>query len=177
MWLLTRTFTQKRKNRAKILLFYENKVLFLQICVSFWQNITFIKVLQQFLRNKQGILEQMRVIDTRPHRHGHPNSIRDNEHRKLKKLVHSRGYLRAERVFYHASIMLRCGLGYSWDIHRVFMGYTYVSVMCRLCIGYVSVTFRNRRGAKKEEKVHFFREKFGNVRGFLYLCRRKRETG
>jgi hypothetical protein len=30
---------------------------------------------------------------------------------------------------------------------------------------------------KKEEKVHFFGEKFGNVRGFLYLCRRKRETG
>ena len=37
--------------------------------------------MQQFLRNKQGILEQMRVIDTRPHRHGHLNSIRDNEHR------------------------------------------------------------------------------------------------
>ena len=75
------------------------------------------------------------------------------------------------------SLMLRCGLGYSWDIHRVFMGYTYVSVMCRLCIGYVSVTCRNRRRAKKEEKVHFFGEKFGNVRGFLYLCRRKWETG
>ena len=119
----------------------------------------------------------MRVIDTRPHRHGHPNSIRDNEHRKLKKLVHSREYLRAERAFYHACIMLRCGLGYSWDIHRVFMGYTYVSVMCRLCIGYVSVICRNRQGAKKEEKVHFFGEKFGNIRGFLYLCRRKWETG
>ena len=69
------------KNRAKILLFYENEVLYSQISVSFWQNITFIKVLQQFLRIKQGILEQMRVIDTRPHRHGHPDSIRDNEHR------------------------------------------------------------------------------------------------
>jgi hypothetical protein len=45
----------KSKNRAKVLLFYENKVLFLQTGVSFWQNITFIKVLQQFLRNKQGI--------------------------------------------------------------------------------------------------------------------------
>ncbi len=159
-------FSIKSKICAKVLLFYENDVLFLQISVSFWQNITFIKVLQQFLRNKQGILEQTRVVDTRSHRHGHPNGIRDNERRKLKKLVHSREYLRAERAFYHASIMLRCGLGYSWDIHRVFMGYTYVSVMCRLCIGYVSVTCRNRWGAKKEEKVHFFREKFGNVRGF-----------
>ena len=41
----------------------------------------FLIFLQQFLRNKQGVLEQTRVIDTRPHRHGHLNSIRDNEHR------------------------------------------------------------------------------------------------
>ena len=34
---------------------------------------------------------------------------------------------------------------YSWGIHRVFMGYSYVSVMCRLCIGYVSVIYRNRQ--------------------------------
>ena len=27
----------------------------------------------------------------------------------------------------------------------VFMGYSYVSVMCRLCIGYVSVIYRNRQ--------------------------------
>ena len=113
MWLLTRTFTQKRKNRAKVLLFYENEVLFPQISVSFWQNITFIKVLQQFLRNKQGILEQMRVINTRPHRHGHPNGIWDNEHRKLKKLVHSREHLRAERAFYHAKMRLGVFMGYS----------------------------------------------------------------
>ena len=26
------------------------------------------------------------------------------------------------------------------SIHRVYVGYTYVSVMYRLCIGYVSVT-------------------------------------
>ena len=74
---------------------------------------------------------------------------------------------------------LKIGLfmGYSRSIQGVFTGYSYVSVMYRLCIGYVSVICRNRRGAKKEEKVHFFREKFGNVGGFLYLCRRKRETG
>jgi hypothetical protein len=33
-------------------------------------------------------------------------------------------------------------MGYSWGIRGVFMGYTYVSVMCRLCIGYVSVMCR-----------------------------------
>jgi len=38
-------------------------------------------------------------------------------------------------------------VGYSWGIHGVFMGYTYVSVMCRLCIGYVSVKRRNIKGA------------------------------
>ena len=27
---------------------------------------------------------------------------------------------------------------YSWGIHRVFMGYSYVSVMYRLCVGYVT---------------------------------------
>ena len=33
------------------------------------------------------------------------------------------------------------------SIRGVFIGYTYVSVMCRLCIGYVSVTRRLRDGA------------------------------
>ena len=31
---------------------------------------------------------------------------------------------------------------YSWGIRGVFMGYSYVSVMYRLCVGYVSVTYR-----------------------------------
>ena len=38
-------------------------------------------------------------------------------------------------------------MGYSWDIHGVFMGYTYVSVMYRLCVGYVSVMCRYILGA------------------------------
>ena len=38
-------------------------------------------------------------------------------------------------------------MGYSWGIRRVFVGYTYVSVMCRLCIGYVSGMCRNILGA------------------------------
>lgn len=29
-------------------------------------------------------------------------------------------------------------MGYSWNIYGIFMEYSYVSVMCRLCIGYVS---------------------------------------
>ena len=75
--------------------------------------------MQQFLRNKQGILEQMRVIDTRSHRHGHPNSIRDNEHRKLKKLVHSREHLRAERAFYHAKMVITYNL--ALGLYRVYI--------------------------------------------------------
>ena len=40
-------------------------------------------------------------------------------------------------------------MGYSRSIQGVFTGYSYVSVMCRLCIGYVSVMYRNRHDAKK----------------------------
>jgi hypothetical protein len=43
--------------------------------------------------------------------------------------------------------MLRVAMGYSWDIRGVFMGYTYVSGMCRVCIGYVSGKYRNIKGA------------------------------
>ena len=39
-------------------------------------------------------------------------------------------------------------MGYSRDIHGVFMGYSYVSGMCRVCIGYVSVMCRNIRVAR-----------------------------
>ena len=34
-------------------------------------------------------------------------------------------------------------IGYSWNIYGIFMEYSYVSVMCRLCIGYASVMYRN----------------------------------
>ena len=37
-------------------------------------------------------------------------------------------------------------MGYSRDIRGVFTGYSYVSVMYRLCVGYVSVMYRNRHG-------------------------------
>ena len=39
-------------------------------------------------------------------------------------------------------------VGYSRGIHGVFMGYTYVSGMCRVCIGYVSGMYRNIQGAR-----------------------------
>ena len=55
---------------------------------------------------------------------------------------------------------------YSLNIRGVFMGYTYVSGMCRVCIGYVSGMRRNIRRAEEEGKMYFFREKFGSVREF-----------
>ena len=38
-------------------------------------------------------------------------------------------------------------MGYMWDIHGVFMGYTYVSGMCRVCVGNVSGMCRKKRDA------------------------------
>ena len=38
---------------------------------------------------------------------------------------------------------------YTRDIHGVFTGYTYVSGMCRVCIGYVSGKRRKIQGAKR----------------------------
>ena len=38
-------------------------------------------------------------------------------------------------------------IGYSWGVHGVFVGYTYVSGMCRVCIGNVSGTYRKEQGA------------------------------
>ena len=39
-------------------------------------------------------------------------------------------------------------MGYTRDIRGVFTGYTYVSGMCRVCIGYVSGKCRRVRGAR-----------------------------
>ena len=40
-------------------------------------------------------------------------------------------------------------MGYMWDIRGVFTGYSYVSGMCRVCVGYVSGMHRNILDAKK----------------------------
>ena len=40
-------------------------------------------------------------------------------------------------------------LGYTRGIRGVFMGYTYVSGMCRVCIGYVSGKRRKIQGAER----------------------------
>ena len=40
-------------------------------------------------------------------------------------------------------------MGYLRDIHGVFMGYTYVSGMCRVYIGYVSGMCRKKRDAAR----------------------------
>ena len=46
--------------------------------------------------------------------------------------------------FPFSSLKGTCGvfMGCSWDIHGVFMGYTYVSGMYRVCVGYVSGMYR-----------------------------------
>ena len=50
-------------------------------------------------------------------------------------------------------------MGYSQSIRGVFVGYTYVSGMCRECIGYVSGIYIKIWGGKNEEKMRFFSEK------------------
>ena len=57
--------------------------------------------------------------------------------------------------FYHFSRRLGIFVGHTRGIRGVFVGYTYVSGMCRECIGYVSVTCRNKRRAKKKKKCIF----------------------
>ena len=52
--------------------------------------------------------------------------------------------------FYHFSRRFRVFVGHTWGIRGVFMGYTYVSGMCRVCIGYVSGKCRSIQGAKGE---------------------------
>ena len=41
-------------------------------------------------------------------------------------------------IFSSFVFMLEIFMGHMWSIRGVFMGYTYVSGMCRVCIGYVS---------------------------------------
>ena len=43
-FVIKHVFNKIEKMRAKILLFYENEVLYSQISVSFWQNITFLMI-------------------------------------------------------------------------------------------------------------------------------------
>ena len=43
-FVVKHVFNKIEKMRAKILLFYENEVLYSQISVSFWQNITFLNI-------------------------------------------------------------------------------------------------------------------------------------
>ena len=54
-------------------------------------------------------------------------------------------------------------MGYTRSIRGVYVGYTYVSGMCRVCIGYVSGKCRRGRGArgameeKEKRNIDFFR--------------------
>ena len=56
------------------------------------------------------------------------------------------------RCFYHFSRRLEVFVGHTRGIRGVFVGYMYVSGMCRECIGYVSGIYRKIRGGKNEEK-------------------------
>ena len=57
----------------------------------------------------------------------------------------SRGTLDASPM--HTSLCYGVFTGYSRDVHGVFMEYSYVSGMRRVCIGYVSGMRRKKRGA------------------------------
>ena len=46
-------------------------------------------------------------------------------------------------------------MGYTRDIRGVFMGYTYVSGMCRVCIGYVSGICRRNRGGRNTGREEY----------------------
>ena len=53
---------------------------------------------------------------------------------------------RAKKIGIHGGFpkkQVSVHIEYSRDIRGVFTGYSYVSVMCRLCIGYASVMYRN----------------------------------
>ena len=51
--------------------------------------------------------------------------------------------------FSHSSPLKGVFIEYMRDIRGVFTGYTYVSGMCRVCIGYVSGTSRKIQGAER----------------------------
>ena len=65
--------------------------------------------------------------------------------------------------FSHSNLKIGVFMGYSRSIRGVFTGYSYVSVMCRLCIGYVSVMYRtdselggeNEKMIKTEKGLHY----------------------
>ena len=61
--------------------------------------------------------------------------------------------------FSHTDPCFGVFMGHTRDIRGIFMEYTYVSGMCRECIGYVSGMYRKIRGGKNEEKMRFFSEK------------------
>ena len=51
-------------------------------------------------------------------------------------------------AFYHFGRRFGVFVGHTWGIRGVFTEYTYVSGMCRVCIGYVSGKCRRGRGAR-----------------------------
>ena len=132
------------------------------------------------------------MIGTRSHKHGYPNSIRDNGHRKgdrkaknwhIQETAYARSARKTDgrerkthgeplpcteqpiegrgdrRCFYHFSRRFGVYVGYTRGIRGVFMGYTYVSGMCRECIGYVSGMYRKIWGGEMRKKMIFLAKK------------------
>ena len=59
-------------------------------------------------------------------------------------------------------VMLGVFVGYTWDIHGVYVCIGYVSGMYRVCIGYVSEQIRKNKGT------------LAYLRVLYYLCRKLR---
>ena len=65
---------------------------------------------------------------------------------KVRACAHERHRVSLDEVF----------MEYMWSICGVFIEYTYVSGMCRECIGYVSGIYRKIWGGKNEKKNEIF---------------------
>ena len=61
------------------------------------------------------------------------------------------------------------GVSTAWDIHGVFVGYSWGIHMCRLCIGYVSVMCRLRDGGNEEQGVRKKQVKNGANHGRVQM--------
>ena len=61
-----------------------------------------------------------------------------------------------KHLFSHSAPLGGVFMAYTRSIRGIFTGYSYVSGMCRECIGYVSGIYRKIRGGKNEKKMRFF---------------------
>ena len=72
--------------------------------------------------------------------------------------------------FYHFGRRFGVFVGYTRSIRGIFTGYSYVSGMCRECIGYVSGIYRKIRGGKMRKNYVHNTECCSGVRVYVVLC-------